>query len=146
MNKYSKQEATNINGKIVTIQHDAPLPPPSELASYERVRKGLADIIIGMAQNEQSSMIEHVKQSDQNRKTALENQKFLQELNFKIAKKQLLVASWLSIPIVLMAVIFAITGMFFLYQGKTIEGAILVAPTFLSVSIKFFINLVVPKK
>lgn len=83
---------------------------------------------------------------DQNRKTALENQKFLQELNFKIAKKQLLVASWLSIPIVLMAVIFAITGMFFLYQGKTIEGAILVAPTFLSVSIKFFINLVVPKK
>ena len=45
-----------------------------------------------------------------------------------------------------MAVIFAITGMFFLYQGKTIEGAILVAPTFLSVSIKFFINLVVPKK
>ena len=87
MNKYSKQEATNINGKIVTIQHDAPLPPSSELASYERVRKGLADIIIGMAQNEQSSMIEHVKQSDQNRKTALENQKFLQELNFKIAKK-----------------------------------------------------------
>ncbi len=86
MNKYSKQETTNINGKIVTIQHDAPLPPPSELASYERVRKGLADIIIGMAQNEQSSMIEHVKQSDQNRKTALENQKFLQELNFKIAK------------------------------------------------------------
>ena len=54
MNKYSKQEATNINGKIVTIQHDAPLPPPSELASYERVRKGLADIITGMAQNEQS--------------------------------------------------------------------------------------------
>lgn len=48
------QTNQNVQTQQTAVVYSGPLPPSSELANYEKIKPGLADRIVHMAENEQS--------------------------------------------------------------------------------------------
>lgn len=140
--KYSQRDISHVNGHMVTVQRNAPIPSPSELAAYDKLSPGAASMLLNMAKNEQDAHISHVKQSDDNRRLELENQKQAIQNNKTITEKQIHAAMWLGVPVVWMAVCFAIFGAVLILLGHIKLGALIAAPVFVTVNIKFFVNLI----